>query len=1215
MSSFRARHGILTLVLVGWLPLLSPARGAAQDTSPAPGEGGTSSQQACTGFGDPQLNNPSPPEGGGGWGALVPLYPNTDCSGWAVSVPSWIHISGIYNTLRNNQWYGHFFYTVDPNTLGQARSTSLLVYQPGTSYESPLAPINQPPCTYGITGQPQQALPGEGGTYAQMQVNTQSGCPNQPAQQPSWIRFQGQSTAFDYDPNGSSARSGLLAFGGQNVTIQQASLPAQTYRITSKAILPTSHIVDPLDGAGHRCDGAVDSPVRTISPLTWLRGDNHALFDPAPDGAFSGPGLNGTTDARTLDQVEFTWNGHQLSNVDFFHNIIESHRDFTYHHGDLFFSCEEAGQASSAQRGTYSILPNGDGHIELNSSVAIPSSLVSAAPNLDTNLQADIDAAHNLTISLREDRWTQGFRVERKLANGSWMTLRTDMTSEVSCVDLYGPTGAAEAIARLFDPPAIGQLSASVTFNLPAIRQTQLESIWDSACLYYPGDEWWHEPCALHTILPSLAEFSAGSQQSRSVLGATWPSCTWTAQSNASWLTPQAASGTGSGAVGYSLAANTAAECRYGSITYSAPGGSWAKLSVSQRGLGPATHWNAAADFRPEGLSNPSSDCHGNPEVWTYMASNRGDSRSQVWALPVFRHDGDCSAGSRSYWKSASNTCDVGIGREGLGSRLLLTPSFNSRAAVAWRNPGAAGYFNVAGNIHDEGGQGGHWYIDQGSAPIISGDLPGGANQTFNETFQAGAGETVLFTYEDNPGFASEASVDLTVAPAADPCSLIAIQPTDVNVDAGAQSNQALSITATQAGCTFSAQTSSPGQLTIAGADSQGRLNGITGAGGAASLTYGVGANTGQDRQMTIQVSMGQTARTFTVYQSGVASCQVTGVNPSSQMVDSGAHSLDLIVTTTTPSCPFTVTRTAGGNWLALPGGGSTYAGTTGANGQTTVQCDVLANPGAQRTGTLNFSPTQQQSVLFNLTQQTYAPPTDPCAQGWSSDSYVPEDLTFTNGAGGPVQFRVNPPAGCEYKAIERCGSTCFTSDPRLDNSLSSHVGAYTYTTNVPGLNRGCTTGSRRTIYIDVKTTNDGLTRSTITIYETCDGDSPGNPGEPDGGDNPAPEPAPDPDQWNNGSCLPSREASISGSSAGTDGTMSPPTIEQQVDALAESLGKEYRARREEILATSGDTKTDLEALDQEMADRFEQGTINIYSAASLGNPFDPGCRLSPADQ
>jgi hypothetical protein len=525
-------------------------------------------------------------------------------------------------------------------------------------------------------------------------------------------------------------------------------------------------------------------------------------------------------------------------------------------------------------------------------------------------------------------------------------------------------------------------------------------------------------------------------------------------------------------------------------------------------------------------------------------------------------------------------------------------------------------YFSVAGSIQDLGGQGGHWYIDHGAAAIADGDLPGGATQPFNRSLLVNQGETVLFTYEAGPAYRSEASLDLTVTPTANPACSLTSNLVDVYLDANAHGGQTLAIAATLAGCPFSAQTSSPTQLAIAGADPQGRLNGTTGAGGAASLTYNVASNPGQYREMTILVSMGQTTRLFTVHQTGADPCQVTDLNIYYQTVDSGTHNINLVVTTTAANCSFTVARTVGGSWLGLPGGGATYSGTTGANRQATVLLNVAANQGAQRTGTLHFSPTQGQTIIeYNLTQRAYSPPADPCAQGWSSDSYIPDGLTFVGGAGGAVQFRVNPPAGCQYKAIERCGTYCTTNSPRLDNSLPAHTGAYTYNTHVPGLS--CGGGNTRTTYVDVKTTSDSQTRNTIVIFQTCASDAPGDPAAADSG-KPTPEPAPDPDQWDNGSCLPSREVvtdASSASSASIDTAVAPPTIEEQVDALAESLGKEYRQRREEILTTSGDPKTDLDALEKEIAGRFEQGTIDIYDQSKLPSPFDPGCPLPPPNQ
>src|SRR4030095_5963885 len=107
----------------------------------------------------------------------------------------------------------------------------------------------------------------------------------------------------------------------------------------------------------------------------------------------------------------------------------------------------------------------------------------------------------------------------------------------------------------------------------------------------------------------------------------------------------------------------------------------------------------------------------------------------------------------------------------------------------------------------------------------------------------------------------------------------------------------------------------------------------------------------GQYREMNIVVAIGQTTRTFTVHQSGADPCQVTDLNMYSQTVDPGAHTFDILVTTTNGNCQFTVERTAGGTWLGLPGGGSTYSGVTGGNRQAAVRLTVAANQGAERLG------------------------------------------------------------------------------------------------------------------------------------------------------------------------------------------------------------------------------------------------------------------------
>jgi hypothetical protein len=202
------------------------------------------------------------------------------------------------------------------------------------------------------------------------------------------------------------------------------------------------------------------------------------------------------------------------------------------------------------------------------------------------------------------------------------------------------------------------------------------------------------------------------------------------------------------------------------------------------------------------------------------------------------------------------------------------------------------------------------------------------------------------------------------------------------------------------------------------------------------------------------------------------------------------------------------------------------------------------------------------------------------------------------------VEFRIVPPSGCEYKAKERCSTNCFTS-PRINDQLSWNQGSVTYTTSVPGVN--CP--NERGIDIDVRTRYDELRRYTIHITQSCGTYASNTPGTAAGEGPPIPDLPVDPDQWNNGSCLPSLEDSLD---AGSDGAATASAVGRQVDSLAESLGQEYRKRRGLILATSGDPKADLAALESEMATRFEQGTIDLYDQNKLFNPFDPGCRQPP---
>ncbi len=96
-------------------------------------------------------------------------------------------------------------------------------------------------------------------------------------------------------------------------------------------------------------------------------------------------------------------------------------------------------------------------------------------------------------------------------------------------------------------------------------------------------------PTCMYGVNPNSASYPAAAS-SGSVAVTTQAGCAWTADSQAPWITVTAgASGTGNGAVQYTVAANTNAAGRTGTLTVATQ-----QITISQAGTAPTCTYNAA---------------------------------------------------------------------------------------------------------------------------------------------------------------------------------------------------------------------------------------------------------------------------------------------------------------------------------------------------------------------------------------------------------------------------------------------------------------------------------------------------------------------------------------------------------------------------------------------------------------------------------------------
>ena len=496
------------------------------------------------------------------------------------------------------------------------------------------------------------------------------------------------------------------------------------------------------------------------------------------------------------------------------------------------------------------------------------------------------------------------------------------------------------------------------------------------------------------TCSPNISSTSAsvGAGTSSGSVGVTaGTGCTWSAVSNANWVTlTGATSGTGNGTVPYSVAANTSTAVRTGTLTVAGK-----TYTITQAGaacsyaIAPTSQSVVAGGGTGSTSVTAQTGC-----AWTAVSNNTSWLTVTAGASGSGNGSVSFSAAANASTSQRTGTLTAGgrtftVTQAGAACAYAIAPT--SQSVVAGGGTGSTSVTAQTGCA---------WTAVSDSTSWLT--VTAGASGSGNGTVSFSAAANV--STSQRTGSLTVGGQAFTVTQAGAACSY-AISPTSQSVIAGGGTGST-SVTA-QTGCAWTAVSNSTSWLTVtAGASGSG--NG--------TVIFSAAANaTTSPRTGTLTIG----GQTFTVDQAAVG-CNYT-ITPTAQNVSSSGGSPSTVVATTT-GCAWTAASNTA--WLTLTSGASGTANGTVtfsvASNTTSLQRTATATIAGQTFTvtqdpagcTFSISPTSQSVAAAGATGSTTLTAAPGCS--WSASSSFAW-LTITSSASGSgsgtVTFTVAPNA------------------------------------------------------------------------------------------------------------------------------------------------------------------------------------------------------------
>ncbi len=421
--------------------------------------------------------------------------------------------------------------------------------------------------------------------------------------------------------------------------------------------------------------------------------------------------------------------------------------------------------------------------------------------------------------------------------------------------------------------------------------------------------------CSYAVTPLSASATAAGGSFSFTVTAQT--GCSWTAASNASWITLTSGnSGSGNGKVSYSVAANNVTSARTGSVTAAG-----ATVAITQAAA------SSSYSLSPTSASLPAAGGSGSVVISVSPAGASWTATSNASWITITSAKSGAGNGKLSYSVAANNTTSARTGSIAVGSATLAitqaaaSPSY-SLSPTSASFPAAGGSGSVVISVSPSGAS---WTATSNAGWITfassnSGNGNGKVSYSVaaNNTTSARTGSIAV----------GSATVAITQAAASSSYSL---SPTSASFPA-AGGNGGVVISVSSSGASWTAA-SNASWITISSAKS---------GAGKATLTYSVTSNSAGARSGTLTIA----GLTFTVTQAAaqtpLACSYQINLGPITAAKQGFTGSVSVA---TSPGCQWTAASTA--SWLSI---------TSGATGSGSGTATYLAAPNASsstRTGSL----------------------------------------------------------------------------------------------------------------------------------------------------------------------------------------------------------------------------------------------------------------------
>lgn len=830
------------------------------------------------------LSSSSAAPGAAGGTASVTVTPSNSACTWTASSNS----AFLTSVTASGTGTGSVSYTVGANT-GVARSGTLTIA--GQTFT-----VNQASgCTFTVA--PTTVSPSAAASSGSLTITaSNASCPWTAANNDSWLAISptsgtgNLSATYSVAANVGPARAGSLTVAGQTVTFNQSG--------GCTASLSASGGI--ISGAG--ASGSVTLTMSS-SACAWSASSDQPWVTVPASGTGSGV-VNFTVAAQTgpARQATLTIAGQTF--------IVEQSSACTY-----AIAPTSASAVSGAGTGSVAVTTSNAActwTVGSNASwLASTSSGGTGNQSVPYDFSANAGAARSGTLTIAG----QTFTVNQ--ASGCVATLSPSSASAAVAgasssftITMSAPTCAWTASSPdafitgvTASGTGTGTVSFSVASNTGPARSGTIVAGGSTFTVSQASG------CTASLASPSASAIAAGAS-SAVALTMSGSTCPWTASSNASWLTVTG-SGTGSGSVGYTVAANVAGPrtgtltiagqtftvsqsdgCAFTlSATQAAASGAGQTGSINVTASAPTCAFTASS--QAPWLSNVTAGATGSATISYTAAANLGPIRSGTLLI----------AGQTVTINQASGCSAV------LSAASVPVTSAGGSATVTVTMSGPACTWTATSN-----------------SPFISNIVADGTGSG-SVSFDVGANLGIART-----GTLSIAGQTLTVSQTSG-CTYL-INPTGAQVTAQGVGPYAFALTASDATCPWTTQGHDPWVV----------INTPSGS-GSSQISYSTTANPGPARSSSIDVG----GRTFTLLQD--EGC-TANVSPSGTIqLSAAAQTAQFHLALSAQTCAWTATSS--NSWLNVSNGAGV--------GDDDVHFSVQANTGPERT--LNVQLKNGQSV------------------------------------------------------------------------------------------------------------------------------------------------------------------------------------------------------------------------------------------------------------